>query len=206
AYEARASQFKVEEQRRASHILVKTKEEADKLLAELRKNPNRFAELAKQHSQDPGSAEKGGALGWFGHGMMVKPFEDAVCSLKQVAERHNLAIQSTGWVDKAARQELGALDNPKLLSALFSTDALKNKRNTDAIEVAPNTLVAARVVDYQPAGQRKFEEVKNEIADLLRRREAQAAAEKDGEAKLAQLRKGENPVTWSAPREVSRRE
>jgi peptidyl-prolyl cis-trans isomerase D len=274
AYEARASQFKVEEQRRASHILVKTKEEADQLLAELKKNPNRFAELAKQHSQDPGSAEKGGDLGWFGHGMMVKPFEDAVFSLKQgelaiaqsefgfhvvrltgvqagksrpfeevrkeladdiarqkgqkkfaeaaegfsnmvyeqpdslkpAAERYRLAIQSTGWVDKSARQELGALDNPKLLSALFSTDALKNKRNTDAIEVAPNTLVAARVVDYQPAGQRKFEEVKNEIADLLRRREAQAAAEKDGEAKLAQLRKGENPVTWSTPREVSRRD
>jgi len=83
AYEARASEYRVEEQRRASHILVKTKEEAEKLLAEVKKNPARFAELAKKHSQDPGSAEKGGELDWFTRGMMVKPFEDAVFKLGQ---------------------------------------------------------------------------------------------------------------------------
>src|SRR5437868_1214614 len=82
AYEARASAFRVDEQRRASHILVKTKEEAEKIAAELKKNPGAFAELAKKSSQDPGSAEKGGDLGWFGHGMMVKPFEDAVFGMK----------------------------------------------------------------------------------------------------------------------------
>src|SRR5579859_2948595 len=70
AYEARASAFKVEEQRRASHILVKTKGEADKIVAELKKNPSAFAELAKKDSQDPGSAEKGGDLGWFARGAM----------------------------------------------------------------------------------------------------------------------------------------
>ena len=83
AYESRAGQFRVEEQRRASHILVKTKDEADKLMAELKKNPGRFADLAKKNSQDPGSAEKGGDLGWFGRGMMVKPFEDAAFKLGQ---------------------------------------------------------------------------------------------------------------------------
>src|SRR6185503_2357660 len=83
AYEARSAAFKVEEQRRASHILVKTKEEADKILAQVQKSPGSFADLAKKRSQDPGSAEKGGDLGWFGRGMMVKPFEDAVFSMKQ---------------------------------------------------------------------------------------------------------------------------
>src|SRR6266446_6994824 len=83
AYEARAAQYRVDEQRRASHILVKSRDEADKLLAELKESPARFAELAKKHSQDPGSAAKGGDLGWFGHGMMVKPFDDAVFKLKQ---------------------------------------------------------------------------------------------------------------------------
>ena len=275
AYDARANQFTVGEQRRASHILVKTKEEADKLFAEVKKNPNRFAELAKKSSQDPGSAEKGGDLGWFGRGMMVKPFEDAAFklgqnemqvvesefgfhvlrvtgivaaksrsydevkkdlieelgrqkgqrkfaeaaenfsnmvyeqadSLKGAAERFKLQIQSTGWIAKSARQELGALDNPKLLSALFSTDAIKNKRNTDAIEVAPNTLVAARVVEHQPAAQRKLEEVKGDIAETLRTREASALALKDGSAKLEALRKGQDAgVKWSAPRMISRRE
>jgi peptidyl-prolyl cis-trans isomerase D len=274
AYDARAGQYKVEEQRRASHILVKDKAHAEKLAAEVRKNPGRFAELAKKESQDPGSAEKGGDLGWFGHGMMVKPFEDAAFAMKQgevrvvqsefgfhvlrvtgvqsaksrplaevrkeiadqlaqqkgakkfseaaegfsnmvyeqpdslapVAERYKLPVQTTAWIEKGHRQELGALDNPKLLAALFSPDALENKRNTDAVEVAPNTLVAARVVEHQPAKQRELAEVKDEIAAQLRQTEALALARKDGEAKLAELRKGGNPVSWSAPREVSRRE
>ena len=48
------------------------------MLKEIQKSPGRFAELAKQYSQDPGSAEKGGDLGFFGRGMMVKAFEDTV--------------------------------------------------------------------------------------------------------------------------------
>ncbi|HZE59874.1 MAG TPA: SurA N-terminal domain-containing protein [Burkholderiales bacterium] len=275
AYEARAAAFKVEEQRRASHILVKTKEEADKIVAEVKKNPGAFAELAKKNSQDPGSAEKGGDLGWFARGAMVKPFEDAVFSMKQgeigvaqsefgfhvarvtgiqpgktrpldevrkelateitkqkaakkytesaeafgnmvyeqaeslkpAAERFKLQIQATGWISKGGPpQELGALDNPKLLAALFSNDAIANKRNTDAIEVAPNTLVAARVIEHQPAAQKKFEEVKEQIIDTLRRREAARLAEQDGAAKLEQLKKGESPaLQWDAARMVSRR-
>jgi peptidyl-prolyl cis-trans isomerase D len=274
AYEARSAAFKVEEQRRASHILVKTKEEADKILAQVQKSPGSFADLAKKRSQDPGSAEKGGDLGWFGRGMMVKPFEDAVFSMKQgetrvaqsefgfhvvrltgiqagktqsledvrkqlaaevarqkgqrkyaesseafsnmvyeqseslqpAAERFKLQIQTTGWISRAPGQELGALDNPKLLAALFSSDTLSNKRNTDAIEVAPNTLVAARVAEHQPAAQRKFEEVKADIEQLLRRREAYEMVQKEGAAKLEQLRKGEAAVPWTAPKMVSRRE
>ena len=275
AYEARASQFRVEEQRRASHILVKTREEADKLLADLRKAPGRFAELARKQSTDTGSAAQGGDLGWFGRGMMVKPFEDAVFrlsqnelqvaqsefgfhvvrvtgiqpgksrpmdevrreltadlarqkgarkfaeaaetfsntvyeqsdSLKPAAERFKLQVQTTGWIGKSTRQELGALDNPKLLAALFSSDSLKNKRNTDAIEVAPSTLVAARVLEHQPAAQRRFEDAKDEIAETLRQREASELAYKDGTAKLEKLRKGEDAgVRWSPPRAVSRRD
>jgi len=275
AYEARAAQYRVDEQRRASHILVKSREEADKLLADLKQSPGSFAELAKKHSQDPGSAAKGGDLGWFGRGMMVKPFDEAVFrlqqndlqivqsefgyhvvrltgiqsgksrpleevrkelsgelarqkgarkfaeaaenfsnlvyeqpdSLKPAAERFKLPVQSTGWIAKSASQELGALDNPKLLAALFSQDSIKNKRNTDAIEVGPSTLVAARVVEYQPAAQRGFDQVKGEIAELLRQREAAALAEKDGAAKLEQLRKGGDAgVKWSPPRTVSRRD
>lgn len=276
AYAERASQFKVGEQRRASHILVKTKEAADKLLAEVKKSPGSFAQLAQKNSQDTGSAAKGGDLGWFSKGMMVKPFEDTVFgmkegqvagpvqsefgfhvikltgiqagkerpyeevkkelseqiardkgtrqfneqaeafgnlvyeqpdSLKPAAERFKLKIQTTGWIARSATQELGALDNPKLLAALFSADSLKSKRNTDAVEVAPNTLVSARVLEYKPAAQRGFDEVKGEVADLLRRREAAALAQKDGAAKLEALRKGQDPgLKWGAPRTVSRQQ
>lgn len=60
---------------KASHILVKTKEEADPIHAELLKDPTKFEELAKSKSTCP-SASKGGDLGWFGRGRMVKEFED----------------------------------------------------------------------------------------------------------------------------------
>jgi peptidyl-prolyl cis-trans isomerase D len=127
-------------------------------------------------------------------------------SLKPAAERFKLKVQTTGWISRAS-QELGALDNPKLIAALFSPDSLEKRRNTDAIEVAPATLVAARVAEHQPAAQRKFEEVREEIVEMLRRREAAELARKEGAAKLEQLRKGADAgVKWGPARSVSRRE
>ena len=65
---------------RASHILVKTEEEANNLLSELNEGAD-FGELAKLHSLCP-SKRDGGDLGFFGRGMMVKPFEDAAFELE----------------------------------------------------------------------------------------------------------------------------
>ncbi|HEX2198633.1 MAG TPA: SurA N-terminal domain-containing protein [Burkholderiales bacterium] len=276
---------------------LREKEEARKkaqtIAAEVRKDPARFAELAKRESQDPGTKDNGGDLGFTSRGSFVKPFEDALYkmkpgqiseviesefgfhviqltgvrksegkeerrashilitapvdakpfealrgeieaelkkaraakryaeasedfrnvvyeqfdSLKPAAERFGLKIQTTDWISRSPGQELGALDNPKLLGALFSADSLQSKRNTDAIEVAPATLVAARVVEHQPAAERKFEEVRGEIMEMLRRRQAAELAQKEGAAKLEALRKGEDAgLKWSAPRAVSRRE
>jgi peptidyl-prolyl cis-trans isomerase D len=93
-YEENAAKFQGDEQRQASHILIgygvgatdkdkaAAKAAAEDILAQLAKNPKRFEELATKHSQDPGSATKGGDLGSFGRGAMVKPFEDAVFSMK----------------------------------------------------------------------------------------------------------------------------
>lgn len=64
----------------AAHILVKTEEEAAALKAQLDDGAD-FAALAREHSTD-GAAAGGGTLGWFGPGMMVKPFEDAVVAMK----------------------------------------------------------------------------------------------------------------------------
>ncbi len=93
-YEQNQSSFSEPEQRRVSHILLtvgeggsaKDKEGARKLaldlLAKVRARPDDFAKLAQEYSKDPGSATKGGDLGFFGRGMMVKPFEEAAFSLK----------------------------------------------------------------------------------------------------------------------------
>ncbi|BAL24150.1 SurA N-terminal domain-containing protein [Azoarcus sp. KH32C] len=92
-YKANAERFSQPEERNARHILItvaadaapeaveKAKAKAEGILAQVRENPKRFAELAKAESQDPGSASRGGDLGAFGRGTMVKPFEDAAFSL-----------------------------------------------------------------------------------------------------------------------------
>jgi peptidyl-prolyl cis-trans isomerase C len=66
---------------KASHLLVKTEEEAQKLYDELA-NGKSFEEAAMENSLCP-SGMSGGDLGFFGHGQMVKPFEDAAFSLKK---------------------------------------------------------------------------------------------------------------------------
>lgn len=94
-YDQNAARLSGNEERRASHILLtvpagapaadkdKARLTAQGLLDQLRKDPSKFAELAKAQSQDPGSAAKGGDLDFFARGAMVKPFEDAVFALKK---------------------------------------------------------------------------------------------------------------------------
>ena len=90
-YDSHQERFKQSEERRASHILissektdkVKAKARAEELLAEVKKSPLDFADLAKKNSQDPGSASKGGDLGFFARGMMVKAFEETAFKLKE---------------------------------------------------------------------------------------------------------------------------
>ncbi len=68
---------------KASHILVKDEATAKKVKEELGQGKS-FEELAKQYSEDTGSKEKGGDLGFFGAGKMVKEFEDAAYKLKKM--------------------------------------------------------------------------------------------------------------------------
>lgn len=79
-YDERYLGAEPEREYNAAHILVQTEEEAQALVAELDAGGD-FAELARAHSQDPGSAQAGGDLGWFGLGRMVAPFEAAVVDL-----------------------------------------------------------------------------------------------------------------------------
>ncbi len=269
-YAENASRYTAAEERRASHILIKAgkdmssadrqkaRAKAEALLEQLRKSPQQFAELAKKHSDDPGSAERGGDLDYFGRGAMVKPFEDAVFAMKpgeisnivesdfgfhiiqlagqrggekksfdavraeiegevkrQLAQRRyaEAAEQFTNTVyeqsdslqpviDKlklekrtatvqreAAPGATGPLASAKLLEAVFGNDAVRNKRNTDAVEVGPNQLAAARIVEHIPARTLPLAEVKEQVRERLVAEQAAALAKKEGQALLAQLQK-----------------
>lgn len=79
---------------RASHILVETEQEAKDLMAQI-KNAEDFAKLAAEHSLCPSGAN-GGDLGFFGRGMMVKPFEDAAFEL-ETGEVSDPVQTQFGW-------------------------------------------------------------------------------------------------------------
>lgn len=93
-YDEHRAEFEGRPERQASHILIaveagaspedkqKAREKAEEISRQLKQSPGRFAELAKQHSQDPGSASNGGDLGFFGRGTMPKAFEEAVFAMK----------------------------------------------------------------------------------------------------------------------------
>lgn len=95
AYDARFKDAVPQTEFNASHILVDTQEAAEKLKADLAAGAD-FAELAKANSTDTGSGAAGGDLGWFGLGMMVKPFEDAVVAAK-VGEVAGPVQSDFGW-------------------------------------------------------------------------------------------------------------
>ena len=281
-YDQNLDKFQGDEQREASHILLgfgvsatdadkeRAREKALEIIAQLKADPKRFEELAAKFSQDPGSAAKGGSLGSFGRGAMVKPFEDAVFnmevnqisdvvesefgyhiirldgvsgtsssfdslkpqikaelifqkaqikyaelteefsnlvyeqsgSLQPVANKFDLTIQTTDWLS----YEDGAKyfkDNTKLMDMVFSNEVLKEKRNTEAVEVSSNNLIAARVAEYQPEAPKTFDDVKEGIEALLKLEQAMKLAEAKGKAAIAKLNTGEQDETLEWISEVT---
>jgi len=287
AYEENLKRFEVKEARQASHILImadataeskkKAKARADEIYAQVNKNPKDFAALAKQNSQDPGSAANGGDLGFFERGSMVKAFDDAVFSMKpgdisqpvetefgyhiirlagiragkaksfeearpeieselkkQLASRKyaemaesfsntlfeqsdslkpaadliKAAPQKSGWISRNGAEN-ALLGNPKLLQAVFSEDVLKNKRNTEAIEVASGVLVAARVLEHKPSAVQPFDQVSAALVKKLTLQQAAQLAAQEGRARLTAIREGKDAgkdaqIVWSAPQLASR--
>lgn len=270
------------EERKARHILLvfpsnatpeqklAVREQGETLLADLRKDGNRFADLAKQKSQDPGSAAQGGDLGWFGRGMMVKSFEDTVFSLeknqvsslveseygyhiikledvrhktlaevkpeivarlkqqkvqsnfqlqsekfneivyqqadslKPAADELKLTIQKSAWLGHEGGKEK-ELANAKIAEAVFSDDVLKSKHNSEAIEVSPGVLVAARVIEHKPEQVSPLADAHDKISSKLHEEKALKQAMDDGAARLKKLNAGESvDLKWSQSQEVVR--
>jgi peptidyl-prolyl cis-trans isomerase D len=283
-YEENAAKYQGNEQRQASHILIgfsntasaaekaAAKEKAESILQQVKANPKSFEKLAIEFSQDSGSAGKGGDLGSFGRGAMVKPFENAAFSMKvgeisdlvesefgyhiikltgitgessdfeamklkikaellfqkaqakyaeladdfgntvyeqsgslePVAKKFGLQVQSSPAMTKDEIAKF--FKNERLASLVFSDEVLKEKRNTEAIEISPNNLVAARTVEFTPEAPRSFDEVKGGIESLLKAEAASKLAQQKGEALVADLKAGKAVnADWITPVTVDRR-
>jgi peptidyl-prolyl cis-trans isomerase D len=125
-------------------------------------------------------------------------------SLKPAAEKFALTVQTSPWIAKGA-SSVPSLGNPKMQAEIFSDSTIKAKRNTSAVEIAPNVLVAARVIEHKAAQLQPLDAVKPAIERRLARDEALKLAKADGEAKLKDLQAGKDAgLKWPAPLAVNR--
>lgn len=169
------------------HIIQVTDIKAPKAQSFESMRPSLEAELKKQQAQRK-------------YAELAETFANMVYeqsdSLKPVAEKLKLNIQKATQVGRnpapQAAQTKNPLNHPGLLQALFSEASLQKQRNTEAIEVASNTMVAARVVKYYPAASLPFAEVKDIVKRNVTQDKAAALAKAQGEQRLAALKASAN--------------
>jgi len=95
-YDANPDEFRTDRVK-ASHILVKEEELAKEIADKLKADPSQFAELAKEHSIDKSNSTRGGDLGFFGRGRMVKEFEDAAFGLEKDGDISDIVKTRFGY-------------------------------------------------------------------------------------------------------------
>ncbi len=126
-------------------------------------------------------------------------------SLKPASDALKVPIQQSPWISRGMPAAVPALSNPKMQAEIFSAEAIKAKRNTSAVEIGANHLVAARVIEHKPSELRPLEAVRADIERRMQREEALKLAKAEGEAKLKDLQAGkEADVKWPAPLAVNR--
>jgi peptidyl-prolyl cis-trans isomerase D len=127
-------------------------------------------------------------------------------SLKPVADKLGLQIQTVDGLTRTPNPALGTspVNNDKFLKAVFSNESLKNKRNTEAVEVAPTTLVAGRVVEFKPAAKRPLAEVEAAIRQRVTQEEGLRLARQAGEAKLAAAKASGDAAGFGEVKTLSR--
>lgn len=127
-------------------------------------------------------------------------------SLKPVADKLGLKIETADNVSRQPSPVAGGApyNNAKFLAALFTNDSLQNKRNTEAVEIAPSTLIAGRIVDFKPATKRPLAEVDAAIRQRVTMEEALKLARKTGDEKLAAFQKSGDATGFGAAKLVSR--
>jgi len=268
-FEDRQAEYITQEQRRASHILITIDGEGEEAETAARnkavealkriQNGEEFATLAKELSQDPGSAEQGGDLGFVEPGMMdisfdkalfelakddvsepvrtdfgfhlikitevregsKKSFEDVKDalqasyasneaegqfykyserlvdlafehpdSLEPAAEALGLSVVTSDWVSRSDASKI--LGGNRAINVAFSEDVLVEGNNSELIEITPNHAMVLRVYAHEEPAARPLDQVRDEIATILKQQKAATLAEEKGTSLLSRLRQGES--------------
>jgi peptidyl-prolyl cis-trans isomerase D len=289
SYERDQKRYEQSETRDAAHILItvardassaqktEARKKAEDILSKLKAAPDTFAALAKEFSEDPGSAAHGGELGAITVGGFDRSFVKAVFDAKEsgivgpietefgyhiikvtiqsakqlpfdeikskiendlrqneantayaekAAEFMNLVHEQTDSFDELSnrleipvskaefltRAQVAQLadGNQQLAEAVFSPVSLRERQNTDAIEIGSETIISARVVAHKPTTVRPLEDVKAQIKILLESRKAFELVRAAGEEKLAQLQQGKSAkdvgLTFGKPVTIGRQQ
>lgn len=129
-------------------------------------------------------------------------------SLKPAADKFGLQVLTADGVGRqpAPGAAPGSpLANPRLLAALFADDVLRNKRNTEAVEIAPGRLAAARIIEYRQPQRKPLDEVREVVRKQVVEQESARLAKQAGEARLAELKAGKGDASaFTASRVVTR--
>ena len=119
-------------------------------------------------------------------------------SLKPTADKLRLSIQSQKGVTRSGPSGVSRdhpLANPKVIQSLFGDEAVKNKRNIEAVQISPGVFVSARVVIFHPAQTLPFSDVAGEVKRQVSQRAAEKLAVAAAAERYAELQK--DPKTTS---------
>ena len=132
--------------------------------------------------------------------------DDQSASLKPAADLLGVTVQVAENLTRTPSPALGEspVNNAKFLKALFTADSLKNKRNIEAVEVAPSVLVAGRVLEHKPVATRPLAEVEAVIRQRVVQEEAAKLAQKAGAEKIAAAKASGDAAGFGEAKVVTR--
>jgi peptidyl-prolyl cis-trans isomerase D len=166
-YDENRGQFETKQERQASHILIavdasasaaekqKARARADELYQQIKQKPDRFGELAKQYSQDPGSAAMGGDLGYFSRGSMPKPFDEAVFAMKVGEISPPVETQYGFHIIRLTHIKGGEVRSFEEARTQIETDLKRQRAGRRFAEIAEqfNNVVFEQSESLQPAAE-----------------------------------------------------
>ncbi len=278
-FEQEIEEYEAAEERNSSHILIEindqvsdaqAKAKAEKISAQIASGES-FEVLAKEYSDDIGSASQGGSLGFAAKGAYLPEFDDALFALTKGAvsqpilteygyhlikledvqvqpvptfEEMRFSLEADIKADKVetlyvelseqladisyassdlsepsdelgltinaqqkvtAHSDKGIFSNAKVQQSLFSSDVLKDRNNSEIIEISADSVVVVRVANHYQASEKPLDDVRDAIVAKLKSQKATAKAAEAAKSAIAALDSGgDADVVWDSFKDVKR--